>query len=288
MAHVLLRGNPRGERDLLLVPVLPGTVLRAVEPVGAADAEPGRALLPAICIAAAPAILITGAVLLFERGSGSGHTQSVHSIAAPAPSPTPNVTVAAPSVPSGIVRHAPLRPPSGAAHVSTRERAQAKMQRLAARLPVRLETTALLRSGSTVYAVGGTTRAGDPSDGIWQLDLHTGRVTEVGRFIEPLTDAGAAVRGGVLYLAGGWTGDKLATGILRWTPGSSSALVTRLPVALRGAKAAFVAGKLWIAGGSPREVYEVDVDTGTLTVRTSEPARLRSAPSNLEYLTASG
>jgi len=285
VTDVLFRGNPRGERDLLLVPVLPGAMLRGVEPVEAVASERGRPLLPAICLAAAPAILITGGVLLFERGSGSSPTQRTNYIAAPAPPPA--ATVPAPSPPSGVVQHAPLRPPAGAGRVSKQRREQAKAQQLAAHLPVKLETTALLRSGSTVYAVGGTTRAGDPSDAIWQLDLRTGHVTEAGRFIEPLTDAAAAVRGGVLYLVGGWTGDKLATGILRWTPGSSSSLVTRLPVALRGATAAFIGGKLWVAGGSPRQVYEVDVDTGTLTVRTSEPAQLRSAPSNLEYLTAS-
>lgn len=287
MADVLFRGHTHGDRDLVLVPVLPGARLSGIEPLGAvAAAEPGRPLLPAICLAAAPAILITGGVLLFERGSGSSHTQKMNYIAAPAPPPAHVTTVPAPTAPAGVVQHAPLRPPAGAAHASKQELAQAEAQRLAAHLPVRLATTALLRSGSTVYAVGGTTHAGKPSDGIWQLDLRTGHVTQAGQFVEPLTDAGAAVRDGVLYLAGGWTGEKLATGVLRWTPGSSSALVTRLPVALRGATAAFIGGKLWVAGGSPRRVYEIDVDTGTLTVRTSEPAKLRSAPSNLEYLAA--
>lgn len=287
MAHVLFRGNTNGERDLLLVPVLPGARLSGLEPLGVVAREPGRPLLPAICLAAAPAILIVGGVLLFERGSDSSHSRNMNYIAAPTPPPTHVATLPAPSAPAGVVQHPPLRPPPGAAGASKQPAAEAKAQQLAAHLPVKLATTALLRSGSTVYAVGGTTREGNPSDGIWQLDLRTGHVIEVGQFIEPLTDAGAAVRGGVLYLAGGWTGETLATGILRWTPGSSSALVTRLPVALRGATAAFVGGKLWVAGGSPRRVYEIDVDTGTLTVRTSEPAKLRSAPSNLQYLAAS-
>jgi len=265
---------------------MPGTTLRGFEAVETGVPTPGRSLLPAICVAAGPAILITGGVLLFGRGSGS-HPPTNY-IAAPTPSSAAKVTtVPAPSARSGVVQHPPLRPPPGVGETTRQTSARAKALRLAAHLPVKLETTALLRTGSKVYAVGGTTRAGTPSDGIWQLDLRTGRVTAVGQFIEPLTDAGAAVRNGVLYLAGGWTGEKLATGILRWTPGQSSSLVTRLPVALRGASAAFVGGHLWVAGGSPRRVYEVDVDSGTVTVRTSEPAQLRSAGSNLESLLGS-
>src|SRR5689334_16520132 len=148
---------------------MPGTILRGAKPVRVVTSDPGRPLLPAICLAAAPAILITGGVLLFERGSGSSHSQPLNYIAAPTPPPAQVTTVAPPAAPTGLVQHAPLRPPPGAAHVSKRDRAQARAQRLAAHHPVKLETTALLRSGSMVYAVGGTTRAGTPSDGIWQL-----------------------------------------------------------------------------------------------------------------------
>jgi hypothetical protein len=289
---VIFRPNPRGDRWVLVAPALPGQALRSVEPANAPAVSPvpssERSVLLAIGVAGAPAVIIAGVVLLFARGSGTKH-------AAPPPAATtPSVSVPATTVPTraaGVVPHAPLKPPAafgGAARQQTKPNpAHAAAVRLAAHLPVKLETTALLRVGSTVYAVGGTTRDGTTSDGIWEVDLRTGRVTSAGQFIEPLTGAAAAVRGGVLYLAGGWTGEKLATGVLRWSPGQSSALVTRLPVALRDGKAAFVGGKLYVAGGSPKQVYEVDVDSGSLSVSTTEPRQLRARRSNLEYLTQS-
>ena len=254
-----------------------------MEPVTVAPSQPAapagagsRSVLIAVCVAGAPAILITAGVLLFARGSGS-HPQRLNPIAAPT-QPAPVTSAAAPAPPAPA--QPSLRPPS----TSAASRARAAALHLAARLPVKLATTALLRLGSSVYAVGGTTRDGTPSDGIWRLDLKTGQVTSAGRFIEPLTGAAAATRAGVLYLAGGWTGSQLATGILRWSPGQSSSLVTRLPVALRDGSAGFVGGKLYVAGGSPRQVYEVDVDAGTLTVTSTEPQQLSAAPSNLDVL----
>jgi hypothetical protein len=133
--------------------------------------------------------------------------------------------------------------------------------------------------------LGGTTRAGRPSDSIWKVDLRSGSLSPAGRFVEPLTNSGTAVRDGVLYLAGGWTGETAATGVLRWTPGQSSSLVTRLPVAVRSAAAAFVDGRLVVAAQSPRRVFEVDVHTGTVTDRAAAPANLSRADANLAYLT---
>jgi hypothetical protein len=290
---VIFRSNPRGDRWVLAVPALPGQALRSAPPADAPTRVPApaaeRSVLLAIAVAGAPAVVIAGVVLLFARGGGSGTKD-----AAPPPVPTtPAVSVRAATVPASTgagVPHAPLKPPSafgGAARQPRQDPAHTAAVRLAAHLPVKLETTALLRVGSTVYAVGGTTKDGTTSDGIWELDPSTGRVRSVGHFIEPLTGAAAAVRGGVLYLAGGWTGEKLATGVLRWSPGQSSALVTRLPVALRDGEAAFVGGKLYVAGGSPKQVYEVDVDSGSLSVSATEPRQLRPRRSNLEYLTQS-
>jgi hypothetical protein len=280
---VLFRPTPRGERSLLLVPVLPGSRLRTVEP-GPSFHQPEpaptarRSVLVAACVAGAPAALIAAAVLLFARGTGSAPKPTPPTVAPThrAAAPERSVDGAAPVV------HAPLQPPP----TSGGERMPTTLKRLVAHLPVKLASTALLRVGSSVYAVGGSTRSGDtPSDGIWRLDLRSGSVTSVGRFVEPLTGAAAAARGGVLYLAGGWTGSQLATGILRWSPGQSSSLVTRLPVALRDGKAAFVGGRLYVAGGSPRQVYEVDVDAGTLTATSTAPTQLRARTSNLAYLT---
>jgi hypothetical protein len=262
--------QPRAERGVLVVPVLPGTTLRSVEPAGERVPASSRVLPVALALGGGLA-LIAGAVVLFARGSGGTH----HGAQAPAQ------TVSAPApVP---VRHAspPLTPP----HLTAEQRARAAAKRLAARLPVTLDSTALLRVGAKLYTVGGVSRSGSLTDAIWELDLRTGRVSPGGQFVEPLTGAAAASRGGELYLAGGWTGEKLATGVLRWSPGHSSELVTRLPNALRGASAAFVGAKLYVVTADGSAAFEVDVDSGTLTPITKVPRALATPPSNLDVLT---
>jgi hypothetical protein len=266
---VLFDRRPRAERGVLVVPVPPGKTLRSVDLAEERAPAPSRVLPVALALAGAVA-LIAGAVVLFTRGSGTHD-------AAPASAPT--VSAPAPAV----VRKTPAAP--AAPRLSAEQRARAAARRLAARLPVALDSTVLLRVGTKLYTVGGTTRSGSPTDAIWELDLRTGQVSAGGRFVEPLTGAGAASRDGELYLAGGWTGEKLATGVLRWSPGHSSSLVTRLPHAMRGALAAFVGGKLYIVSADGAEVFAVDVDAGTLTRVAKAPAALASPPTNLDALT---
>lgn len=197
-----------------------------------------------------------GTVLL-ARASGHAHAK------------TP--AVVATSVPA-------QRPP----HPTRAEQARASAERIAAALPVALDSTALLRVGGTLYAVGGTARDGKPTAAIWRIDLAGGHARRVASFIEPLADAGVARRGGVLYLAGGWTGQKLATAVLRWSPGEAAVLVARLPVAMRGASAGFAGGSLYVAKGS--NIFAVDVATGTVAQASALPRKLRGKDSNLDYL----
>jgi hypothetical protein len=269
---VLFSRKPDVERGVLLVPVLPGAVLRSVEL--AEEREPvSQRTLPVAAGLAGGLALIAGAVLLFARGTATTHAPTTPAVAP---------VVAAPKPIAGRQTASPLKPP----HVSAIERATAAARKLATRLPVTLESSALLRSGSTLYLLGGTTRAGTPTDGIWQVDLRTGRVASAGTFIEPLTGAAAAARAGELYLAGGWTGEKLATGVLRWSPGHASALVTRLPTGLRGAYAAFVGPTLYVVSASGEQAYAVDVDSGTVSAITKVPRALAERRSNLAVLAA--
>jgi len=257
---------------VLVVPVIPGTSLRSVEPAG--ERAPASARVPPVALALGGGLaLVAVAVVVFTRGSGGSHHAA----------PTPAVSVAAPARAPTPVEHAsqPQTPPPPTAE----RRARAAAKRMAARLPVALDSTALLRVGSKLYTVGGVSRGGSLTDAIWELDLRTGRVSPGGQFVEPLTDAGAASRGGELYLAGGWTGEKLATGVLRWSPGHSSELVTRLPNALRGASAAFVGRTLYVVTADRSQVFSVDVDSGTLTRVTKVPPALAKPPSNLDLLT---
>ena len=278
---MLFGRKPRGERGVLLVPVLPGAVLRsaelAFEREPALEREPAsQRVLPVAAGLGGTLGLIAVAVLLLSRGSETKHPLSVSPLTVPATA-TPVV-----------VPHAPLQPPKPIVTraVSAAARAHAAAVKLAARLPVAIESAALLRSGTTVYLVGGSTRSGAPSDGIWQIDARSGRVTSAGRFIEPLTASAAASRDGVLYLAGGWTGEKVATGVLRWSPGQSSSLVTRLPLGLRGAHAAFVGSTLYVVSADSANAYAVDVEKGSLSPVTKVPPQLERPTSNLAALTA--
>jgi hypothetical protein len=264
--------QPPAERGVLVVPVIPGTMLRSVEPAGE-RVPPSARVLPVALALGGGLALVAVVVVVFARGSGGSH----HAASAPA------VSVAAPApAPTAAGRASPpLTPP----HLTAAQRARAAARRMAARLPVALDSTALLRVGSKLYTVGGVSRGGSLTDAIWELDLRTCRVSRAGQFVEPLTDAGAASRNGELYLAGGWTGEKLATGVLRWSPGHSSELVTRLPNALRGASAAFVGGTLYVVTSDRSQAFSVDVASGTLTRVTKMPPALAKPPSNLDVLT---
>jgi len=257
---------------VLVVPVIPGTTLRSAEPAGERAPASARVLPVALALGGGLAVVAL-AVVIFGLGSGGSHH------AAPAPA----VSVAAPTPAPTPVEH--TSPALTAPALTARQRARAAAKRMAARLPVALDSTALLRVGSKLYTVGGVSRSGSLTDAIWELDLRTGRVSRGGHFVEPLTAAGAASRGGELYLAGGWTGEKLATGVLRWSPGHSSELVTRLPNALRGASAAFVGGTLYVVTADRSQVFSVDVESGTLTAVTKAPPALGKPPSNLDVLT---
>jgi hypothetical protein len=269
---VLFSRKPNAERGVLLVPVLPGTVLRSV-PLAEEHEPATQRALPVAAVLGGGLALIAGAVLLFARGSATKHASR---------EPAPALTVSAPKPIAAPHVAKPMTPPG----LSAARRAKAAAVKLAARLPVALESSALLRSGSTLYVLGGTTRAGSPTDGIWQVDLRTGRVASAGTFIEPLTGAAAAARAGELYLAGGWTGEKLATGVLRWSPGHSSALVTRLPIGLRDAYAGFVGPTLYVVSADGDHAYAVDVDSGTVSAITKVPRALAERPSNLAALAA--
>ena len=142
--------------------------------------------------------------------------------------------------------------------------------RVIAGLPSALGAAALLPSGGAVYVVGGEP-GGKPVDAVLKVDTATGHVSAAGQFIEPLAEAASAVRAGALYLAGGWTGAKVGTAVLRWTPGTAPVLVARLPEVVRGASAAFLGNRMYVAGGSTRKVYAVDVSAGTVAVTGALP-----------------
>ena len=252
---------PRDERDPLVVPMIPGEVPAPRDQV--VPPARGRPRLKLVVAVAVMLGLIFFAGVMLSHGPSRTKVTSTPSTPAPAP----------------VRHHAAPKP-------TAQQRAHAAAVKLAAKLPVALDSAALFRVGKNLYVVGGKARhGGKPTDAILRIELPSGRIRAAGRFIEPLTDAAAAPRGGVLYLAGGWTGAKLATAVLRWSPGGTATVVTRLPVAVRGASAAFVGGRLYVAGGSPRAVFTVDVGSGKVVRAATMPRQLRRQVSNLDYLT---
>jgi hypothetical protein len=140
-----------------------------------------------------------------------------------------------------------------------------------ASLPSRRAGPAAFADGGAVYLIGGEDAAAVPTDEILKVDLATHAVTSAGTFVEPLAGAGYVQTGRSLILVGGWTGEKYATAVLRFTLPGSADVVARLPEATRDAAVALRGNTLYVAGGRTESglsnaVYAVDLGAGTVSV----------------------
>ena len=136
-------------------------------------------------------------------------------------------------------------------------------ERTIGRLPTVFHDGAAVAIGRFAYEFGG-------GDGVRQLDQilrvnpTTGAATRVGTMPAPSSDHAAAVVGDEAYVVGGYTGRGWLNTIVAWRPNHSARVVARLPVPVRYAAVAAVAGKVVIAGGSlpdgsaSRAVYAFD------------------------------
>jgi hypothetical protein len=132
------------------------------------------------------------------------------------------------------------------------------------RLPVATHDAAAALDGGSAYLLGGGEAVS--TDTVVRVDPRTGRARRYGSLGEPLSDLGAARIRGRAYVVGGYTGSRYATAVLRFRPGASPTLVTRLPVGLRYAGVAAAGGKIYVAGGlapagETRAVFAVDPAT---------------------------
>jgi len=121
----------------------------------------------------------------------------------------------------------------------------------------------------SLYILGGE-QGGKPSDDLLRIDLGTRHGRTVSKFVEPLAEAGVVTRGKAVYLVGGWTGEKYATAILKFTPPGEETLVARLPAGLRSPAFALLGHTVYVAGGSTEaglsdQVYALDLDSGAVT-----------------------
>ena len=149
------------------------------------------------------------------------------------------------------------------------------------RLPQPTHDAAATRSGAFAYVFGGGQSIS--TNRIDRIDTLNGRASTAGSIGEPLSDLGAAVVGGRSYLVGGYTGSLFATAVLRYAPGRSPSLVTRLPTGTRYAGVASLDNSIYVAGGlttagESRAVYQVDPRVGSVTRVATLPQPVAHAP----------
>jgi hypothetical protein len=140
--------------------------------------------------------------------------------------------------------------------------------RATGRLPAPTHDAAAALAGPNAYLFGGGEAVSSPA--VVRVDPVTGAASPAGTLGEPLSDLGAATVEGKTYLVGGFTGSRFATAVLRFRPGRTPALVTRLPAGLRYAGVAALGGKIFVAGGlttagDSTAVLSVDPATGAVT-----------------------
>jgi hypothetical protein len=152
--------------------------------------------------------------------------------------------------------------------------------RPAGRLPAATHDAAAALTGTGAYLFGGGQAVS--TDAVDRIDARTGAAHASGSLGEPLSDLGAATVNGTAYIVGGYTGTRFATAVLRFSPGRTPQVVTRLPAGLRYAGVAALGGKIYVAGGlttsgDSRAVLAVDPSRRTVTRVATLPAPLAHA-----------
>ncbi|MEI8104834.1 MAG: hypothetical protein WCH31_03195 [Actinomycetes bacterium] len=302
-------------------PVLPVMKPRAVdappparvETFDTAPARDQRAGLPLPVLAVLVVALIGGGVLLGRGNGSSKHTAmpSAHAATTTGPAtttasrtpsapvkakPTPSPAVAAwgplavqefGTFPKGVTDPAvaiaagQVVVVGGAGSADVLAGAPGSALGKVASLPAARGGAAVFASGTTLYVIGGEAK-GKPTDAIVRVGLDTGHAAAGGTFIEPLVDAGVFAAPHALLLAGGWTGQKFGTAVIRFAPGGTPTIIARLPVGVRAPTVTQLGGKLYVAGGTAAggassSVYAVDLASGAVALVGTLPQAVAHA-----------
>jgi hypothetical protein len=118
---------------------------------------------------------------------------------------------------------------------------------------------------------------------VLRFDPADGSVSRAGTLPRATSDAAVASVGETAYVVGGYDGARALDTIVAWHPGASARTVARLPLSLRYAAVAAVAGQLVIAGGThgeaaEREILRFDPASGLVTAIGRLPNPLTHAP----------
>ncbi len=149
------------------------------------------------------------------------------------------------------------------------------------------DAAAVVAGAEAVELLGGGESVSQPS--VVRVDAVTGAARRLPPLDEPLSDLGAAVIRGHTYLAGGFTGTRYASAILRVGSHDRTTVVARLPAGVRYAGVAALGGAIYVAGGitalGPSDaVYRVDIADH----RVSRVATLRRPVSHAPFVASAG
>lgn len=134
-----------------------------------------------------------------------------------------------------------------------------------ATLPASLASAQLIvgAGGTSLYVVGGE-HGGKPVNRMYVIELATGAVRSIGKFVEPLAEGQVVQATSAAYIVGGWTGTKYGTAVLLFNSPTDIEVAARLPIGLRAAAVTQLNGTIYVAGGEKRggglstAVYAVD------------------------------
>lgn len=153
--------------------------------------------------------------------------------------------------------------------------------RQVASLPNRQHDAQAATLGGRVYLFGGGQFT--EYDHILSFDPGAGTVSTAGALPRPSSDVAVAADGRSAYVVGGYDGVNSQDTILRYTPGSGTRVVGRVPVALRYAavtmagKAVIIVGGSTPAGTASSAIYRFNPATGQVRQIGSLPRPLTHA-----------
>ena len=120
----------------------------------------------------------------------------------------------------------------------------------AARLPVPVRYPAVATAGDTIYAFGGETTSGRPTNAIQAIGVSNGQASVIGHLPTPMAHASAISLGGEIYVLGGTAGGRASDTMLRFDSSNGRvAAAGRLPTPVTNAAAATLGGTGYLVGG---------------------------------------
>jgi len=116
-------------------------------------------------------------------------------------------------------------------------------------VPARYMAVAAL--GNRIYAFGGETGAGAPTEAVQEVDPAKGTVRQIGRLPQPVSHAAAVSLGGSIYVLGGEGAEGATAKSWRFDPGSGKfTAATPLPHPIAGGAVAGAGKSAYLIGGT--------------------------------------